>query len=62
MENDWQENDLVGLQNLYSPSVIIRMIKPKKIRRLEREEHVGQKRNVYRVFVGKPEIKIEREA
>jgi hypothetical protein len=56
------ENDLVRLQNLYFLSGIIRMIKSKKIRRLEREEHVGKKRNVYRVFVGKPEIKIEREA
>jgi hypothetical protein len=40
------------------------MIKLKKIRRLEREAHLGKKRNVQRVFVGEPEIKIpiEREA
>jgi hypothetical protein len=40
------------------------MIQSKKIRRLEREAHVGKRRGIYRVFVGKPEIKIsiEREA
>jgi hypothetical protein len=54
----------VELHDLYSLSGIIRMIQSKKIRRLGREAHVGKKRGIHRVFVGKPEIKIpiKREA
>jgi hypothetical protein len=36
---------------------IIRMIKSRRIRRAEHEAHMGERRNAYRIFVGKPEGK-----
>jgi len=41
----WEENDIVGLCDLYSLSGI-GIIKLKKVRRLELEAHMGKKRNV----------------
>jgi hypothetical protein len=45
------------LHNLYSSRNIIRMIKTGKIRCSERVARMGEKTNVYRTLVGKPEGK-----
>jgi hypothetical protein len=39
---------------LYSSPSIIRIIKPRKIRWAGHVARMGEKRNVYRIFVGKP--------
>jgi hypothetical protein len=53
----WRELHIEELHNLYaSPSTcIIRMIKSRTIRWTERVARVGEKRNAYRILVGKPE-------
>jgi hypothetical protein len=33
------------------------MIKSRRMRWAEHEAHMGEKRNVYRILVGKPEVK-----
>jgi hypothetical protein len=49
---EWRKFNNEELRNLYScPSTIIRIIKPRRMR------WAGEKRNAYRLFVGKPEGK-----
>jgi hypothetical protein len=43
------------LHNLYSSPNIIRMIKSRRMRWAEHVAHMGEKRNAYRILVGKPE-------
>jgi hypothetical protein len=45
------------LHNLYSPPSIIRMIKPRRMRWMGHVARMGEKRNAYRILVGKPEGK-----
>jgi hypothetical protein len=42
---------------LYSTPTIIRIIKPRRIRRAGHVARMGEKRNVYRLLAGKPEGK-----
>jgi hypothetical protein len=42
------------LRNLYSLSVIIRMMKSRRMRWTGHAERMGEKRNAYRILVGKP--------
>jgi hypothetical protein len=43
------------LHNLYSSASIIRMIKSRRIRWAGHVARMGEKRNAYRILVGKPE-------
>jgi hypothetical protein len=45
------------LHNLYSSPSIIRIIKLRRMRRVGHVAQMGEKRNVYRLLVGKPEGK-----
>jgi hypothetical protein len=45
------------LHNLYSSLSIIRMIKSKRMRWAGHVTRMGEKRNAYRIFLGKPEGK-----
>jgi hypothetical protein len=47
----------VELHNLYSSPSIIRIIKPRRMRWAGYVARMGEKRNVYRLLVGKPEGK-----
>jgi hypothetical protein len=46
-----------GLHNLYSSPSIIRIIKPRRMRWTGHVARMVEKRNVYRLLVGKPEGK-----
>jgi hypothetical protein len=56
-----KRNGLTGgwrkLHNLYSSSSIIRIIKSRRMRWMGHVARMGEKRNVYRLLVGKPEGK-----
>jgi hypothetical protein len=43
------------LQNLYSSPSIIRMIKSRRMTWIKHVARMGEKRNAYRILVGKPE-------
>jgi trehalose utilization protein len=45
------------LHNLYSSSNIIRMIKSRRMRWAGNAARMGEKRNAYKILVGKPEEK-----
>jgi hypothetical protein len=45
------------LHNLYSSPSIIRMIKSRRMRWVGHVARIGEKRNAYRILVGKPEGK-----
>jgi hypothetical protein len=51
----WRKLHNEELHNLYSSSVIIRMIKSKGAILAGHLERMGAKRNAYRILVGKPE-------
>jgi hypothetical protein len=51
----WRKLYNEGLHNLYSSPSIIRIIKSRRIRWVEHVARIGEKRNVYRLLVGKPE-------
>jgi hypothetical protein len=53
----WRKLHNEELHNLYSSPSIIRIIKPKRMRWAEHVERMEEKRNVYRLLVGKPEGK-----
>jgi hypothetical protein len=48
------------LRNLYSSPSIIRIIKSRRIRSAGHVARMGEKRNAYRLLVGKPERKRPR--
>jgi hypothetical protein len=54
---DWRKLHNEELHNLYSSPDIIRMIKSRRTRWAGHVTRMGQKRNVYRILVGKPERK-----
>jgi hypothetical protein len=51
----WRKLHNEELHNLYSSPSIIRIIKSRKMRWLGHVAGMGEKRNVYRLLVGKPE-------
>jgi hypothetical protein len=51
----WRKLHNEELHNLYSSPNIIRMIKSKRMRLAGHVAHIGEKRNAYRILVGKPE-------
>jgi hypothetical protein len=53
----WRELHNEELHNLYSSSSIIRIIKSRRMRWAGHVARMGEKRNVYRLLVGKPEGK-----
>jgi hypothetical protein len=53
----WRKLYNEELHNLYSSPSIIRIIKSKRMRWAGHVARIGEKRNVYRLLVGKPEGK-----
>jgi hypothetical protein len=53
----WRKLHNEELHNLYSSPNIIRVIKSRRMRWAEHEARMGEKRNAYRILVGKPEVK-----
>jgi hypothetical protein len=53
----WRKLHNEELHNLYSSPSIIRIIKSRKMRWAGHVARMGEKRNVYRLLVGKPEGK-----
>jgi hypothetical protein len=53
----WRKLYNEGLHNLYSSRSIIRIIKSRRMRWAGHVARMGEKRNVYRLLVGKPEGK-----
>jgi hypothetical protein len=51
---DWRKLHNEELRNLYSSPNIIRMIKSRRMRLVGHVARVGEKRNAYRILVGKP--------
>jgi hypothetical protein len=56
---DWRKLNNEELHNLYSSPNIIRMIKSRRMGWTGHEARMGEKRNAYRILVGKPEGKRE---
>jgi hypothetical protein len=54
---EWRKMHSGELHNLYSSPDIIRQIKSRRMRWVRQMAHVGEGRNVYRVWVGKPDGK-----
>jgi hypothetical protein len=53
----WRKLHNKELHNLYSSPIIIRIIKSRRMRWVGHVARMGEKRNVYRLSVGKPEGK-----
>jgi hypothetical protein len=53
----WRKVHNEELHNLYCSPSIIRMIKSRRMRWEEHVARLGEKRNAYRILVGKPEGK-----
>jgi hypothetical protein len=53
----WRKLHNEGLHNFYSSPSIIRMIKSTRMRWEGHVARMGEKRNAYRILVGKPEGK-----
>jgi hypothetical protein len=53
----WRKLHNGGLHSLYSSPSIIRMIKSRRMRWAWHVARIGEKRNAYRILVGKPEGK-----
>jgi hypothetical protein len=51
----WRKLHNEKLHNFYSSRNIIRIIKSRRMRRVGHETRVGEKRNAYKILVGKPE-------
>jgi hypothetical protein len=49
------------LHNLYSSPNIIKMMKSRRMRCVGHAARMGRQRNIYRVFLGKPEGKTTRK-
>jgi hypothetical protein len=54
---DWRKLHNEELHNLYSSPNVIRIIKTKRMRWAGHVGRLGEKRNTYRILVGKPEEK-----
>jgi hypothetical protein len=53
----WRKLHTEELHDLYSSPSIIRMIKSRRMRWASNVAQMGEKRNAYRILVGKPERK-----
>jgi hypothetical protein len=53
----WRKVHNEELHIMYSSSNIIRMIKPRRMRWTGHVARMGEKRNAYRILVGKPEVR-----
>jgi hypothetical protein len=53
MMGGWRILHIEELCNLYSSPKIIRMVKSRRMRWVEKVARMGEKRNSYRLFVGK---------
>jgi hypothetical protein len=51
----WRQQHNEELHNLYSSPSIIRVIKSRRMRWAGHAAQMGEKRNAYRILVGKPE-------
>jgi hypothetical protein len=51
----WRKMHYEKLHNLYSSPSILRIIKSRRMRRAGQVARIGEKRNAYRILVGKPE-------
>jgi hypothetical protein len=60
MTGGWRKLHNVELHNFYSSPSIIRMIKSRRMRWTVRVARIGEKKNAYRILVGKPEGKRPR--
>jgi hypothetical protein len=54
---DWRKLHNEELHRLYSSPSVIRMIKSRRMRRAGHVARMGEKRNAFRILVGKPESK-----
>jgi hypothetical protein len=54
---EWRKLHNEELRDLYASSSIIRIIKPRRMRWAGHVARMGEKRNAYRLLVGKPEKK-----
>jgi hypothetical protein len=54
---EWRKLHNEELRDLYSSPRIIRIIKSRKIRWARHVAQMGEKRNAYRLLVGKPEVR-----
>jgi hypothetical protein len=54
---DWRKRHNEELHNLYSSPNISRIIKSRRMRRAGHVARMGEKRNVYRILMGKPKGK-----
>jgi hypothetical protein len=50
---EWRKLHIKKLYALYSLPDVIRVIKPRRLRRAGHVAHMGERRNAYRVSVGK---------
>jgi hypothetical protein len=57
MTGGWRKLHNEELHNLYSSPSIIRIVKSRRMRWAGHVTRIGEKRNVYRLLVGKPEGK-----
>jgi hypothetical protein len=51
---EWRKRHNEALQDLYSSASIIEIMKARRMRRAEHVTRMGEKRDAYRLFVGKP--------
>jgi hypothetical protein len=54
---EWRKSHNAELRDLYSSPIIIRIIKSRRMRWAGHVERMGEKKNAYRLLVGKPEGK-----
>jgi hypothetical protein len=52
---DWRKLHIEELRNLYSSPSIIRMIRSRRMRWVGHVARMREKRNAYRILVGKPD-------
>ena len=57
VRGEWRRMHNEELNDLYSSSNIVRMIKSRRMKWAGHLTHMGERRDVYRVLVGKPEGK-----
>jgi hypothetical protein len=58
---DWRKLHNEELHNLYSSPNIFRMIKSRRVKLAGHVARTGEKRNAYRILVGKPEGKRQQD-
>jgi hypothetical protein len=57
MTGGWRKQHNEEIHNLYASQIIIRMIKSRRMRWAGHVARLREKRNLYRLLVGKPEAK-----